>query len=72
MKDRMMGYLEEKAMTRGLMPIGVYEDGRSWKHGAPSKKTGKRSKRTRRKPSMTDRIMGFLEDTAAEDRKSVV
>lgn len=31
-----MGYLEEKAMDKGLMPVGIYMDGRTWKHGDPA------------------------------------
>lgn len=65
-RDRVMAALERKAAERGLMPIGVYEDGRTWKHGAPARRKGKSPKRTRRKPSIKDRIMGFLEEKAAE------
>ena len=34
-KDRILGYFEEAAMDRGLLPQGVYLDGRTWKHGKP-------------------------------------
>ena len=61
MTDRLMGYLEETAMNRGLMPVRVYMDGRTWKHGSP------RSSPVRPKrdvPNTRDRIMGYFEEMA--------
>lgn len=46
-------------MQRGLMPIGVYTDGRTWKHGSP-KRYRKRS------PNRKDKLMGYFERKAME------
>ena len=64
-RDLLMGRLEEIAMRRGLMPLGIYEDGRSWKHGQPS---GKRPPRTSKSRELgrkaLDALMGRLEGMA--------
>ena len=58
-RDRIMGYLEEGAMKRGHLPIGVYPDGRTWKHGSPRRYR-------KRSPSAKDKLMGYLEESAAK------
>lgn len=54
-----MGYLEGKAMDKGLMPVGIYMDGRTWKHGSPQRFR-------RRSPNTRDKIMGYLEGKAMD------
>ena len=59
LKDRIMTYMEGKAMDKGLMPVCIYMDGRTWRHGSP-----RRYKK--RSPNTRDTIMGYLEGKAMD------
>jgi len=70
-KDRILGYFEEAAMDRGLLPQGVYPDGRTWRRGRPRKTSPRKSRKDRKRsrspsPSRRDKIMGYLEGKAMD------
>lgn len=68
-----MGYFEETAMERGFIPVGIYQDGRTWKYGKPvpykkpkKSKKGRKRSRSPSSPSRRDKIMGYLEGKAMD------
>ena len=57
--DRVMGYVETKAINHGLMEPRMYVHGATWSHGSPQRYR-------MRAPNTKDRIMGYLERRAIE------
>ena len=41
-RDKVMGYMEERAMEKGLIPVALYEDRRTWRHGQAAPYTKRR------------------------------